>query len=352
MLAVVTTDYPLEPGEAIDVPAARGDASFNAISVDGECSTNDAVILLANGASGVERTPATDARSRAALRKVCADLARQIVADGEGATVLARDRGPRRGDRRARRARSRGAIATSPLVKTARFGHDANWGRIAGRRRLGAVQRRLRAARPRPADARRSTASRARRRRADRRRAGRSTAPSAAIELDLGARRRRSARTSDRPVLRLRADQRGVHDVSRIVAQGRRRVAGARRPRGARAARAGHDGRRRARRRPADLGGDGAARARARVRRRPARDRPPTVSRSSARRSPPSTRALCAAIGPGAVALARRRDRARGASTCRSSGSSATRVLGAAGRARGARGRARSRSSRRSPPGR
>src|SRR5262245_60409682 len=59
MLAVVTTDYPLEPGEAIGFLRPAVEASFNSISVDGECSTNDAVCLLANGASGVERTPAS-----------------------------------------------------------------------------------------------------------------------------------------------------------------------------------------------------------------------------------------------------------------------------------------------------
>src|SRR5581483_8845422 len=60
MLAVVTTDYPLRPGEAAVFLRPAVEASFNAISVDGECSTNDAVLLLANGASGVPRTPAHD----------------------------------------------------------------------------------------------------------------------------------------------------------------------------------------------------------------------------------------------------------------------------------------------------
>src|SRR5205823_2048784 len=69
MLAVVTTDYPLEPGEARRFLKPAVEESFNSISVDGECSTNDAVILLANGASGVTRTPATDAAFRAALRE-------------------------------------------------------------------------------------------------------------------------------------------------------------------------------------------------------------------------------------------------------------------------------------------
>ena len=89
MLAVLTTDYPLEPGEAIEFLRPAVERSFNSISVDGECSTNDAVCLLANGASGVERTPATDTAFALALGRVCEQLAEQIVADGEGATVLA-----------------------------------------------------------------------------------------------------------------------------------------------------------------------------------------------------------------------------------------------------------------------
>jgi glutamate N-acetyltransferase/amino-acid N-acetyltransferase len=130
MLAVVTTDYPLEPGEAIDFLRPAVDASFNAISVDGECSTNDTVLLLANGASGVERTPASDEDFALCLRTVCGELAKQIVADGEGATVIAQIsvRGASSdGDARAIAER----VATSPLVKTALHGHDANWGRIA-----------------------------------------------------------------------------------------------------------------------------------------------------------------------------------------------------------------------------
>jgi len=127
MLAVVTTDYPLEPGEAIEFLRPAVDASFNAISVDGECSTNDTVLLLANGASNCERDDETFA---AALRTVCGELAKQIVADGEGATVLAEIavRGATN-DREARAIAER--VATSPLVKTALHGHDANWGRIA-----------------------------------------------------------------------------------------------------------------------------------------------------------------------------------------------------------------------------
>jgi glutamate N-acetyltransferase / amino-acid N-acetyltransferase len=130
MLAVVTTDYPLEAGEAIEFLRPAVDTSFNAISVDGECSTNDTVILLANGASGIERTPASDVEFALCIRKVCGELAKLIVADGEGATVLAEIavRGAA-SESEARAIAER--VATSPLVKTALYGHDANWGRIA-----------------------------------------------------------------------------------------------------------------------------------------------------------------------------------------------------------------------------
>ncbi len=130
MLAVLTTDYPLEPGEAIEFLRPAVDASFNAISVDGECSTNDTVLILANGASGINRTPESDAEFAQCVRQVCGELAKQIVADGEGATVLAEILV--RGAASASQARAIAErIATSPLVKTALYGHDANWGRIA-----------------------------------------------------------------------------------------------------------------------------------------------------------------------------------------------------------------------------
>ncbi len=130
MLAVLTTDYPLEPGEAIEFLLPAVDTSFNAISVDGECSTNDAVVLLANGASGIERTPASDAEFALCVRKVCGELAKLIVADGEGMTVLAEITVRGATDEAEARAIAE-RIATSPLVKTALHGHDANWGRIA-----------------------------------------------------------------------------------------------------------------------------------------------------------------------------------------------------------------------------
>ncbi len=129
MLAVLTTDYPLDPGEVVAFLRPAVDASFNRISVDGECSTNDAVVLLANGASGLDRTPARDAEFASALAGVCAGLAREIVEDGEGATVLLEIgvAGAASAEEAVAIARR---IATSPLVKTAAFGHDPNWGRV------------------------------------------------------------------------------------------------------------------------------------------------------------------------------------------------------------------------------
>jgi glutamate N-acetyltransferase/amino-acid N-acetyltransferase len=129
MLAVVTTDYPLEPGEPEAFLRPAVDASFNRVSVDGECSTNDAVVLLANGASGASRDAASDEVFAQALQDVCTSLARQIVEDGEGATVLLEIEvsgaaSDAEADAIARR------IATSPLVKTAAFGRDPNWGRV------------------------------------------------------------------------------------------------------------------------------------------------------------------------------------------------------------------------------
>jgi glutamate N-acetyltransferase / amino-acid N-acetyltransferase len=129
MLAIVTTDYPLDPGEAIDFLRPSVDASFNSISVDGECSTNDAVVLLSSGAAAIERTPATDDAFALALKQVCADLSQQIVADGEGATLVAEISVTGAASQPEAKAIAQ-RIATSPLVKTALFGRDANWGRV------------------------------------------------------------------------------------------------------------------------------------------------------------------------------------------------------------------------------
>ena len=128
MLAVVTTDYPLASGEAEGFLRPAVERTFNRISVDGDCSTNDAVVLLARHGVG-ERDVAQDAAFASALEEVCASLARQIVADGEGATVVIEVV-----VRSASSAEEAQAIAlrvaTSPLVKTAAFGRDPNWGRV------------------------------------------------------------------------------------------------------------------------------------------------------------------------------------------------------------------------------
>ena len=129
MLAVVTTDYPLEPGEAIEFLRPAVETSFNSITVDGECSTNDAVVLLASGAADVERTPATDEAFAVVLGNVCRELSSQIVADGEGATLVAEINVVGAVSSAEARAIAQ-RIATSPLVKTALFGRDANWGRV------------------------------------------------------------------------------------------------------------------------------------------------------------------------------------------------------------------------------
>lgn len=126
MLAVVTTDYALTPDQAAANLAEAVDRSFNRITVDGDQSTNDAVILLANGAADA---PADEDSFRRALHRVCEDLARQIVADGEGATLVIEIKvdGAVSETEAVAVARS---IATSSLVKTAAYGRDPNWGRV------------------------------------------------------------------------------------------------------------------------------------------------------------------------------------------------------------------------------
>ncbi|MDR0888732.1 MAG: bifunctional glutamate N-acetyltransferase/amino-acid acetyltransferase ArgJ [Coriobacteriales bacterium] len=133
MLSVIATDAPVS-AEALDAALREAvNVSFNKVTVDSDTSTNDSVFILATGAAGGARIDAGTATYEAfanALKAVCEDLARQIAADGEGATKLvtvyvqgaANDADA---DKAAR------AVANSPLVKTAIAGHDANWGRIA-----------------------------------------------------------------------------------------------------------------------------------------------------------------------------------------------------------------------------
>jgi glutamate N-acetyltransferase / amino-acid N-acetyltransferase len=135
MLGFVTTDAKVEPGLLQRALKAAADDTFNAISVDGECSTNDCVFALANGASGVTLTDDDYQVLVAALREVCEPLAVDIVRGGEGATKLITIRVTGAQTNEDARATAR-AIANSPLVKTAVHGADPNWGRlvaVAGR---------------------------------------------------------------------------------------------------------------------------------------------------------------------------------------------------------------------------
>lgn len=105
--------------------------SFNAITVDGDTSTNDACVLIASGASNIEITPNSPEAEQvqAAITTVCLHLAREIVLDGEGATKLVKIQVE--GARNPDEARQVGyTVAHSPLVKTALFASDPNWGRI------------------------------------------------------------------------------------------------------------------------------------------------------------------------------------------------------------------------------
>jgi glutamate N-acetyltransferase/amino-acid N-acetyltransferase len=125
MLAVLTTDAAAQPAQLQAALAAAVDDSFNALSIDGCTSTNDTVIVLANGGAG----PVDDSRLTAALREACTSLATQMAEDAEGATKVARVRvtGASSAEEAKRAARK---VAQSQLVKCSLFGADPYWGRI------------------------------------------------------------------------------------------------------------------------------------------------------------------------------------------------------------------------------
>jgi glutamate N-acetyltransferase/amino-acid N-acetyltransferase len=123
MLGYVMTDLDVEGLDIQAILKRAADVSFNCMTVDGDTSTNDMLILLANGASGIK---ADEAQFEAALTHVCVSLAKQIARDGEGATKLIEIRVKGSSDPK-KIART---IGESPLVKTAMFGCDPNWGRI------------------------------------------------------------------------------------------------------------------------------------------------------------------------------------------------------------------------------
>jgi len=123
MPAFLCTDAGVDAPTLQGLLAEAAERSFNSLTVDSDTSTNDMVVVLANGASGYRPT---EPELRNALNEVCVSLARQIARDGEGATklievVVTGTEDPKRVAR---------TIADSPLVKTAMFGCDPNWGRI------------------------------------------------------------------------------------------------------------------------------------------------------------------------------------------------------------------------------
>lgn len=132
MLAFIVTDAAISPGLLQRMVVAVNAQTFNSITVDGDSSTNDSLIVLANGASEAKRIisgTSAHAAFHEALQKICKSLALQIVADGEGAQrIIEIEVCGARSEAAARRVAE--TIATSPLVKTAFAGGDPNWGRI------------------------------------------------------------------------------------------------------------------------------------------------------------------------------------------------------------------------------
>lgn len=138
MLGYLLTDAQIHSEKAQLFLKEAVDVSFNMISVDGDTSTNDAVFMLANGASGVALETANDeAEFRQALNEIAVALAQSIAKDGEGASKLVEVNVVGAPDDATAKRAARGATV-SPLVKTAMHGEDPNWGRIVAR--LGAEQ--------------------------------------------------------------------------------------------------------------------------------------------------------------------------------------------------------------------
>jgi len=128
-LGFVLSDADVPPAQLRPILKRAVERSYHRLSVDGDTSTNDTVLLLANGASGVRPDPPERAKFAEAVTNVMESLAQAIARDGEGARkfITIRVNGTMTDDGAARIAR---AIANSPLVKTAVAGSDANWGRV------------------------------------------------------------------------------------------------------------------------------------------------------------------------------------------------------------------------------
>ncbi|RFU35896.1 hypothetical protein B7463_g466, partial [Scytalidium lignicola] len=133
LLGIIATDAPIAPGILPSLLTSAVDKSFNSISIDGDTSTNDTVAVLANGAAGGQEITSQSSRDYAAfqstLTEFATDLAKLVVRDGEGATKFVTIRVTDASSEVAAR-KIASTIARSPLVKTALYGKDANWGRI------------------------------------------------------------------------------------------------------------------------------------------------------------------------------------------------------------------------------
>lgn len=136
MISIITTDAPIQANVLHDALLRAANVSFNKVTVDGDTSTNDTCLLFASGVAAPGAAPFAEgspafAAFEEALQAVCMNLARQMAADGEGATRLVTVNVTGAANDADADAAAR-TVANSPLVKTAITGHDANWGRIAG----------------------------------------------------------------------------------------------------------------------------------------------------------------------------------------------------------------------------
>jgi glutamate N-acetyltransferase/amino-acid N-acetyltransferase len=140
MLSFILTDAAIESKTLRKLLEGAADRSYNCVSVDGDTSTNDTLIILANGKSNAGRLSSADMKKFAeALNEVTLSLAKQIAKDGEGATKLIEIE-VKNAKKKDAAKKIASTIATSPLFKTAIFGADANWGRVmaaAGRAGVG-----------------------------------------------------------------------------------------------------------------------------------------------------------------------------------------------------------------------
>jgi len=132
LLSVLTTDANVDPSYLQEVIQSAGDQSFNMISIDGDTSTNDSLVIMANGTAGgpiVEKDSEEGSIFKEAVTQLCIHLSKQVVLDGEGANKLFEVKivGARNYNDARLGAR---AVSSSNLVKTAVHGNDPNWGRL------------------------------------------------------------------------------------------------------------------------------------------------------------------------------------------------------------------------------